>query len=113
MIGINDLSKDVSVNEILSNYEKIVVQLKQHGIAPYVQSVLLVGVKRTHLNDDIIKLNLKLRELSKKENIVFIDLNEVFAKNGKLKRSLSSKDDIHLNGEGYLAWKNSIEKFIN
>ena len=88
------------------------VQLKQHGVTLHIQSVLLVGVKHAHLNKNIIKLNLKLRESSKKENIVFIDLNEVFTKNGKLSRTFSSKDDIHLSGEGYFAWKNSIDKFI-
>ena len=59
-----------------------------------------------------MKLNLKLQELSEKENIVFIDLNKVLSENGKLKKSYSSKDDIHLNGDGYFAWKNSIKKYI-
>jgi lysophospholipase L1-like esterase len=106
------LGKNISVNEVISKYEKIVFQLKQHGITPYIQSVLLLGDKHADRNKDVLKLNLKLKELSEKENIVFIDLNKVLSKNGKLKKSYSSEDDIHLNGDGYYVWKNSIKKYI-
>ena len=61
---------------------------------------------------DVLKLNLRLKELSEKENIVFIDLNKVLSENGKLNESYSSKDDIHLNGDGYSVWKNSIKKYV-
>ena len=97
MLGLNDLGRHIPVDEIISKYEKIVFQLKQHGITPYIQSVLFLGDKHADRNKDVLKLNLKLQELSE---------------NGKLKKSYSSKDDIHLNGDGYFAWKNSIKKYI-
>ena len=112
MIGINDLSENIPISRILYNYEQIVVQLKQHGVTPHIQSILLVGNKNAYLNKNIVKLNSKLKELSKKEHVVFIDLNKVFANNGMLKPTYSSRDGIHLNGEGYFAWKNSIKNFI-
>ena len=112
MIGVNDLGKNVSMDEIYSNYEKIVSQLKEHGIMPYIQSVLFLGEKHANKNKDVLKLNLRLKELSERENIVFIDLNKVLSENGKLKKSFSSEDDIHLNGDGYSVWKNSITKYI-
>ena len=112
MLGLNDLGRHIPVDEIISKYEKIVFQLKQHGITPYIQSVLFLGDKHADRNKDVLKLNLKLQELSEKENVVFIDLNKVLSENGKLKKSVSSKDDIHLNGDGYFAWKNSIKKYI-
>jgi len=112
MIGVNDLGKNISVDEVFSNYEKIVSQLKQHGITPYIQSIIFLGDKRAYKNKNVLKLNLKLKELSEKENIVFIDLNKVLSENGKLKESFSSEDDIHLNGKGYYVWKNSIKKYI-
>jgi len=112
MIGVNDLSRNASLDEVCSNYEKIISQFKQHGIMPYIQSVLFLGDKHADMNKDILKLNLKLQKLSEKENIVFIDLNKVLSENGKLKKSYSSEDDIHLNGDGYYAWKNSIKKYI-
>lgn len=112
MIGVNDLGGNISVDDIFSNYEKIITKLKQHGITPYIQSVLFVGDKHANKDSDILKLNLKLKDLSKKENIVFIDLNKVLSKNGKLKESYSAEDDVHLNGDGYYVWKHSIEKYI-
>lgn len=112
MIGINDLGVNISVDEIFSNYVKIITKLKQHGITPYIQSVLFVGDKYAYRNNDISKLNSKLKSFSEKENVVFIDLNKVLSDNGKLRKSYSSADDIHLNGEGYYIWKNSIKKYI-
>ena len=112
MIGLNDLGSNIPVDVIFSNYEKMIAKLKQKGIIPYIQSVLLLGNKHKDMNKDVLKLNLKLKGLSEKENIVFIDLNKVLSDNGKLKESFSSEDDIHLNGDGYYVWKNSIEKYI-
>jgi lysophospholipase L1-like esterase len=110
--GVKDLANNYSVDEVFSNYEKIVSQLKQRGITPYIQSVLFFRDNHANRNKDILKLNLRLKELSEKENIVFIDLNKVLSENGKLKKSYSSKDGIHLNGDGYYVWKNSIKKYI-
>jgi lysophospholipase L1-like esterase len=112
MIGLNDLAKNISVDEICNNYKKIVSQLRQHGIRPYIQSVLLVGDKFANRNKNIVKLNLKLKELSEEENIVFIDLNKVLFGNGTQRESFLSEDGIHLTGEGYSVWKNSIKKYI-
>jgi len=112
MIGVNELGRNTSVDGVISKYEKIVFQLKQHGITPYIQSVLLLGDKHADRNENILKFNLRLKALSEKENIVFIDLNKVLSENGKLKESFSSEDGVHLNGDGYSVWKNSIEKYI-
>ena len=112
MIGINDLGENISIDEIVSNYRKIVSKLKQHGITPYIESVLFLGGKHANSNKVVLKLNLKLKKISEKENIVFIDLNKALSQNGKLRESFSSKDNIHLNGEGFLVWKNSIKKYI-
>jgi lysophospholipase L1-like esterase len=112
MIGVNDLGKSISVDQTFNNYKKIVSKLKQHGIKPYIQSVLLLAKKDMPRNKQILKLNSKLRSFSEEENIVFIDLNKVLSENGKLMESYSSEDNIHLNGYGYLAWKNAIKKYV-
>ena len=112
MIGANDLGSDILIDEVFSNYGKIVTKLKQHGITPYIQSVLFFGDKHANNNNNVLKLNLRLKDLSEKENVVFIDLNKVLSENGKLNESFSSKDNVHLNGKGYFVWKNSIEKYI-
>ena len=112
MIGVNDLIENISIEEILSNYKKIITKLKQHGITPYIESVLFLGDKYANKNNDVFKLDLRLKELSEKENIVFIDLNKVLSENGKLKKSFSSLDDVHLNGEGFFIWKKSIKNYM-
>jgi len=111
MVGINDLNKGVSVNELYFSYALIIKKLKQAGITPYIQSTLYAGEKLSGLNSDILSLNEKLKVLAKKEGLVYIDLNEVLSPDGLLNKKYT-KDDVHLNGEGYLVWKNLISPYI-
>jgi len=111
LIGINDFAQNKSVDEVFSNYQRILEQLQIHEITPYIQSTILAGERRVHLNNDIVKLNYRLKKLAEEKNITFIDLNNTLGENGKLKQSYS-RDDIHLNGEGYSAWKEMIEKYM-
>ena len=113
MLGHNDFSRDENqtVENVFYNYEKIVRQLKTNGIIPYIQSTLLSGGQYRALNEKINELNLRLEALCQKEGLVYIDLNNTFAKDGVL-NSAYSNDDVHLNGEGFLAWKNHIKKYL-
>lgn len=113
MLGHNDFSRDENqtVENVFYNYEKIVRQLKTNGIIPYIQSTLLSGGQYRALNEKINELNLRLEALCQKEGLVYIDLNNTFAKDGVL-NSAYSNDDVHLNGEGFLVWKNQIKKYL-
>ena len=57
-------------------------------------------------------VNKGLQALCAEKGIVYIDLWTLLAdKNGKLRADLTN-DGLHLMGEGYLAWKTVIEKFV-
>ncbi len=105
MVGLNDLSRGLSVPEVYANYEKIVMSLKENGISPYIQSTILGGERKADVNLKLVELNQSLQKLaSESEDFIFIDLNSRLTKNGILDPRFS-KDQVHLNGDGYAVWQ--------
>ena len=114
MIGINDFSGYKSVDDVFSNYLKIIDELENKKIKVYIQSTLYVGKTITSMrnyNENVFKLNTKLKNYSEKNNLVFIDLNKLLAPNGYLEDTYSI-DGVHLNGDGYIIWAKILEKYI-
>jgi len=111
MVGINDLNGSVSVNNIYLSYELIIKKLKQANITPYIQSTIYAGERLSGLNSSISSLNEKLKELARKKGLVYINLNKGLSSDGLLNKKYT-KDDVHLNGQGYLVWKNLISPYI-
>lgn len=110
MGGINDLARGVKVNQIFSNYIKIVEALKSKNIVPYIQSTLYNN-SDINLNVKVTELNNLLKEYAIKNNITYIDLNEKLSKNDLLIADYTY-DSVHLNSNGYKIWKKEIEQYI-
>lgn len=118
MIGVNDLRRNLDIDhEVVINYAEIIQQIKKElpKTKIYVQSVLPVNniVKDTKTTNLKVKeLNFKLKNLSLKEGVEFIDLFSQFIdENGNLKNELTS-DGLHINGTGYEIWSNLIAEDI-
>ncbi|BAZ38967.1 lipolytic enzyme, G-D-S-L [Calothrix sp. NIES-4101] len=123
MIGINDLIKGVSNQEILENHRRIITYLQQaHPKTQIViQSILPHGGEnatwegREKLlaisNNNIRQLNQELQNLAAKENIKYLDLHPLFIDNqGNLSPELST-DGLHLNSQGYLVWRSALQLY--
>ena len=114
MIGINDIAGYKRVDEIYNNYIKILEDLERKDIKVYIQSVLYVEknyLKSKYANEEVFKLNNKLKKLAEHKELTFIDLNSVLAPNSYLE-SIYTDDGIHLNGKAYILWANEILKYI-
>ncbi len=111
LIGINDIQRQISVNDIFSNYQKIIENIKKCGIEPIVQSTLQVSKLKDRLNTDINALNEKLKVYCQENKITYIDLNSQFSTDGKLQDKFT-RDGIHLNGLGYKTWQNILKDYI-
>ena len=114
MIGINDIYRYETTDEIYENYLKIIDNLEKKGIKVYIQSVLYVEknyLKSKYANEEVFKLNNKLKKLAEHKELTFIDLNSVLAPNSYLE-SIYTDDEIHLNGKAYILWANEILKYI-
>jgi len=118
MIGINDLiNTSKSVFQTLESYEKILHEFREKtpNTEIFIQSVLPVN-NNVYLywqdDNNILKLNLGLKELAKKFNYQYIDLFSHLLDSEKQLDTRYTKDGLHLNGEAYLVWKSVIEKYL-
>lgn len=119
MIGINDLSLNMSVEAITANYRKILDRVRSESprTKVYVQSVLPVNpasdmaLNHTSKTPLIIELNGRLRELAAEYGHTWIDLFTLMAdENNHLPRRYSI-DGLHLTWEGYRVWTEAIRPY--
>lgn len=114
MVGINDINHGVDVKTIFNNYKEIINELKKNNIEPFVQSTLLTNTSITSRIDNkyVNELNARLMKFCNDNNIVFIDLNPLLSKSGKLNKDYSF-DGVHLSGEAYAMWSKAIANYVN
>ena len=112
MIGVNDIMRGKEVDEIYTNYLKIIKTFKDKNIKVYIQSTLFIGEKRMeNFNPKVEELNKRLEKYANENQITFINLNPIFAPQKVLKKEFTS-DDLHLNGSAYKLWANEIKKYF-
>lgn len=116
LIGTNDLAYGKTGEHVLTNYKKIIEQIKEESPSTkiYVQSILPVddGLHYTRPNKEIEKINVGLLELVKEFGLTYIDIWSAFKdENGKLNYDYSI-DGLHLNDKGYVLWKSIIDKYV-
>lgn len=120
MIGVNDLSRNMTVSEITANYRTILERIKSESpkTKVYVESVLPVnpatGLALNHTNKTelIMELNGKLTELATEFGHTYIDLFSIMADaNNHLPRKYSI-DGLHLSYEGYRVWTEAIRPYV-
>lgn len=114
MLGINDIGKCRSNESIIEDYKKILTTIKRElpGTKIYVQSVLPINKDKfkTHTNDEeIIKFNAELIKLCRESKIYYVDLYSKFVTAGNKLNPEFTTGGLHLNGKGYIVWKEMIE----
>ncbi len=120
MIGINDLIWGKTDEEIVANYQEIVLRLKEdHPKAQIVvQSILPHGGENSTWEsrdkllalqgDRIVSLNNTLKAIAAENNAYYLDLYPIFVTgDGDLRDDLTT-DGLHLNRQGYLVWRSAI-----
>ncbi len=124
MIGINDLTKGTSDQDLLDSYQQIIAALKQaHPNAKIVvQSILPRGAnldaalkKRQQLleisNKRIHTLNQTIETIAKDAGVAYLDLQSLVVDDEGYLRSEFTTDGLHLNRQGYLVWRSAIQVF--
>lgn len=121
MIGINDVSHDLSADSIVGMIKQIVDKVKTDSPPTklYVQSILPVNDEFTRFpkvhnkTQVILDINKGLKLLTKEKHCTFIDLYPHFTAPGT--QSLDKKytnDGLHLMGAGYLQWKKFLTVYL-
>jgi lysophospholipase L1-like esterase len=120
LIGINDLSRNISVDEITGRYREILqrIQKETPKTKVYVQSVMPVNPAtggNTRLEGKtelIIELNGRLQALAKEFGLTYIDLFTPLADKNNLLPKRYSIDGLHLSYEGYSVWAGILRQYI-
>lgn len=117
MIGINDLNQGRSVDEIFNNYKIILNSFhkKSSKTEVFVQSILPLNNQNFPnggVNNKIIELNARLKDLAQEFSFQYIDLYSSFLDGNNQLDERYTIDGIHLNGQGYLVWKGIIEQDV-
>jgi lysophospholipase L1-like esterase len=111
MIGINDISKNRRVDAIKKNYSKIIDKILSNNVSLFIQSTL--NTRNIERNKKVEILNNYLVEQCKLLSITYIDINSKLLDNDDLLSEKYSNDGVHLNGEGYIIWKNILLPYIS
>jgi len=112
-VGINDILNDIPLDSLKVNSTAIVETIRT--LSPHteiiMQTVLPLGpsqAKKEHLVDTF---NSWLKGFCQEQHLTCVDLWPAFQKNGVLDQSLTM-DDIHINGSGYVIWKEKLRSYL-
>lgn len=119
MVGVNDLwLLRISKEEIIDNYKKILQNFKQNTPQTkiYIQSLLPI-INSEYFNskignENILWLNEELKKLAQEFNYEYIDLYPHFINEKQELNHSYTEDGIHLNGKGYLLWRDLVKNYI-
>lgn len=116
MIGINDLIRGVSVEQLVQNYATLLTRF--HTQSPstqvYIQSLLPLGDRcyRQELQANVLAVNQQLFALAETFSCTYINLFPHFTNQLGSLDSQYSQDDLHLNGIAYDRWRQLIREFV-
>ena len=113
LVGTNDLSFDIPLQEITHNVESILgaIERAAPGTPVVVQSVMPRGLT---YRDEILALNRCYRELvdAAPDNVRYLDLWPVLATPGGALKPELTQDSLHLNGKGYVEWTEALQPIL-
>lgn len=117
MLGINDIGKCRSTEDIIEDYKKILNKVNKDcpKTEIYVHSVLPINKDLfiTHTKvEEILNFNRELNKLCNNIKVQYINLYPLFVMEDNKLNSQYTTAGIHLNGSGYLLWKQTIKKFL-
>lgn len=116
LIGINDLTRNITTDSIVKNIVWIVqlIKAKSPNTKVYVQSVFPVNEQfgkfsgHTSKKAQILELNAHLSSIDKVYQFDYVDVfSYLVDSTGRLNGQFTN-DGLHLNGKGYLQWKEVI-----
>ena len=120
-IGINDLGINLPNDSLVNNYIKIIdkLQSKTPNSKIYIQSIFpvkndsqyLKSITNPEVNKNVVLVNKELKSICEKKKMTYIDIYSSFELEGQMNPKYSI-DGVHLNGTGYLLWRDKLKSFI-
>ncbi len=122
-LGIIDLDEKKSTDEIINNLRDIVKKIKENRpyTKIYIESLYPINKDVEDYKDDIIskdidneriiEVNKRIKELTKKQKVNYLDLFSVLSEDGKLKKEYTD-NGVELNDKAYDKLKEEIRKIV-
>ncbi|WP_044417418.1 GDSL-type esterase/lipase family protein [Halarcobacter anaerophilus] len=110
MIGVNDLCISTPMEDVYENYKKILKKLENSHIKIVVNAIFITQMPS--VNKKVLTFNKLLKEYCKKQNILFLDINEAFENEKKLLKEELTTDGLHLGQKAYKVWAYKLNKFL-
>ena len=116
MIGINDISRGVSVDSLLHNINLIIEKVQKESPQSkfYLQSMLPVNEsvgEYSNLkgkNAMIADINQRLKRLAEEKKVTYVDVAKHFIDDNNQLRLELTRDGLHLKKEGYKLWEDVL-----
>ncbi len=113
MTGINNLA--MGDGDFVSPYTRVLEKIRE--VSPqsriYMHSLLPVLFPMIS-NDEIIKVNDKLKRIAEEKGVEYINIHATFLDSKKRPIAAYLLDDgVHVSDEGYKAWSDVIEQIID
>jgi len=67
----------------------------------------------TRKNSDLMEINRGLQKLADEKGLTYIDLFSLFADEQNQMNAEYSNDGLHVNGKGYVMWRDAIRNYID
>ena len=120
LIGINDISRGIKVENIVMNMRRIVekIQTESPKTKIYIQSILPINpdfeMFKGHMKPQLIQeINLHYQNIAQEYKLKYIDIYSHFLEKGTNKMNkIYTNDGLHLLGEGYLLWSEIIKPYL-
>ncbi len=121
LIGVNNLSRDYSVDSILTMIGKIADKIAKetprtrlyiHSGFPVNETFTNYPKHRTR-GPQIIELNKGIKKLCEMRGLTYIDVySSLKSEDSENLNPIYTKDGLHLNGDGYMVWKGILKKYL-
>ena len=118
-IGINDITNSQPMDSIKKNYSLLIQRIREESpfTVIYLQSLFptsypVDGTPGSAIGN-IKLLNTYLQQIADNKQIKYINLFDTFYYEKGLNPKYDCGDQLHLNGAGYLAWRDLIKDYVN
>jgi lysophospholipase L1-like esterase len=107
MIGLNDVLRGDSPETISKRYGELVDSIKPGNVEVYLQSIL--PTRKGEFGQAIVEVNRRIAKLADGRRVHYLDLYGYFQDADGLLDERYTMDGTHLNGAGYLLWRERLQ----
>ncbi|MGL5682432.1 MAG: GDSL-type esterase/lipase family protein [Marinifilaceae bacterium] len=120
LIGTNDLTRNVTADQVINNIELIIKRFAKESpkTKVYIQSILPVNPVfnmfggHTKNGARLPEINARIKSMTEKNGATYIDLYKHFLDAEGNMDVKYTNDGLHLTGPGYILWRDIVKEYV-